>query len=117
KHREALLDTFEKSPLSGTKFAALHGVKYQTFATWVQNRKRERDEYPVVPGDEPPAQKLLESLVELELPATACMRETTPSTGCLLVEHPSGIRMTVADESQAELAATLLNKLNPVPSC
>ncbi|SHK46219.1 hypothetical protein SAMN02745181_3844, partial [Rubritalea squalenifaciens DSM 18772] len=62
KHREALLDTFEKSPLSGTKFAALHGVKYQTFATWVQNRKRERDEYPVVPGDEPPAQKLLESL-------------------------------------------------------
>ncbi|SHJ08661.1 hypothetical protein SAMN02745181_1156, partial [Rubritalea squalenifaciens DSM 18772] len=59
KHREALLDTFEKSPLSGTKFAALHGVKYQTFATWVQNRKRERDEYPVVPGDEPPAQKLL----------------------------------------------------------
>ena len=40
--REALLDAFERSGLSGMKFAALHGVKYPSFANWVQQRKRRR---------------------------------------------------------------------------
>jgi len=40
--REALLDAFERSGLSGMKFAALHGVKYPSFANWVQGRKRRR---------------------------------------------------------------------------
>lgn len=40
--REALLDAFERSGLSGMKFAALHGVKYPSFAHWVQKRKRRR---------------------------------------------------------------------------
>ena len=39
---EALLDAFERSGLSGMKFAALHGVKYPSFANWVQQRKRRR---------------------------------------------------------------------------
>ncbi len=37
--REALLDAFECSGLSGIKFAALHGVKDPSFANWVQHRK------------------------------------------------------------------------------
>jgi len=32
--REALLDEFERSGLSGPRFAAMVGLKYQTFATW-----------------------------------------------------------------------------------
>jgi hypothetical protein len=40
--REALLDAFGRSGLSGMKFAALHGVKYPSFANWVQQRKRRR---------------------------------------------------------------------------
>lgn len=40
--REALLDAFECSGLSGIKFAALHGVTYPSFANWVQQRKRHR---------------------------------------------------------------------------
>ena len=34
--REQLLDEFERSGLSGQKFAAVVGVKYPTFATWAQ---------------------------------------------------------------------------------
>jgi hypothetical protein len=34
ERREALLAEFERSGLSGPKFAALAGVKYQTFAWW-----------------------------------------------------------------------------------
>ena len=40
--RESLLDEFERSGLSGKKFAALIGVKYQTFANWAQKRRKER---------------------------------------------------------------------------
>jgi hypothetical protein len=40
--REQLLDEFERSGASGQQFAELVGVKYQTFATWVQQRKRRR---------------------------------------------------------------------------
>ena len=32
--REAILDEFERSGLSGAAFAELHGLKYATFANW-----------------------------------------------------------------------------------
>ena len=34
KQRERILDEFERSGVSGPKFAAPAPVKYQTFATW-----------------------------------------------------------------------------------
>jgi len=40
--REQLLVEFERSGTSGQMFAELVGVKYQTFATWVQQRKHRR---------------------------------------------------------------------------
>ena len=45
--REALLEEFERSGVSGKKFAALVGVKYQTFASWVQQRRKARGQYPL----------------------------------------------------------------------
>jgi len=38
--REQLLDEFERSGVSGQKFAELAGMKYQTLATWIQKRWR-----------------------------------------------------------------------------
>jgi DNA-binding transcriptional regulator YiaG len=40
--REQLLEEFERSGMSGQKFAELVGIKYQTFATWAQKRRRQR---------------------------------------------------------------------------
>lgn len=42
ERREALLDDFEKSGLSGSKFARLAGIPYGTFATWAERRRKER---------------------------------------------------------------------------
>ena len=42
ERREQLLDEFERSGISGVKFAELTGLKYQTLATWLQQRKRRR---------------------------------------------------------------------------
>ena len=39
--REAILDEFERSGLSGAAFAKLHGLKYGTFATWLLKRRKQ----------------------------------------------------------------------------
>jgi transposase len=39
ERRERLLDEFDRSGLSGAKFAALAGIKYSTFATWAARRR------------------------------------------------------------------------------
>ena len=38
--REAVLDEFERSGMPATQFAARLGVKYPTFASWVQQRRK-----------------------------------------------------------------------------
>jgi hypothetical protein len=38
RQREALIDHYERSGLSGPKFAAVAGICYQTFAGWMQKR-------------------------------------------------------------------------------
>jgi len=40
EQRETLLEAFAGSGLSGPRFAAMHGVNYQTLAGWIQKRKR-----------------------------------------------------------------------------
>src|SRR5271170_6635701 len=60
--REQLLDEFEKSGLSGQKFAAVVGIKYPTFATWAQKRRRQRGAYPAVKT--PKQLRWLEAVVE-----------------------------------------------------
>jgi hypothetical protein len=40
--RKAILDEFERNGGSGAQFAAMLGIKYQTFASWVANRRRQR---------------------------------------------------------------------------
>ena len=44
ERRESVLDEFERSGLTGAKFARLAGINYQTFAGWVQRRKLTRAE-------------------------------------------------------------------------
>jgi hypothetical protein len=40
ERREALLDEFEKSGMTGHAFSRWAGIKYQTFATWRQQRRK-----------------------------------------------------------------------------
>ena len=63
EQKAALLDAYDASGLSGPKFAALHGVNYQTLAAWLQKRKRAG----TVPGLPAPAGW---SLLEVESTAS-----------------------------------------------
>ena len=72
EQRFALLQAYQTSGLSGPRFAALHGVKYQTLATWIQKSKQTAALKPkrlsfiaaeVLPGPEPGHSNSLEVIL------------------------------------------------------
>jgi hypothetical protein len=101
--RERLLDEFETSGLSGTKFAALVGVKYQTFAGWAaRRRKLAGAKTPVRPAD--PVRWLEAVVQEAQGP------RTHPSAA-LVLRLPGGAQLELTETKQAPLAAALLQAL------
>ena len=97
--REQLLDEFERSGLSGQKFAAVVGVKYPTFATWAQKRRRQRGAYPAV--KRPKQLRWLEAVVE----------QKSGDKSPLVLALPGGAKVEIKDVQQAALAAALLRAL------
>jgi hypothetical protein len=65
EHREAMLDAFEASGMSGQAFAIHHGIKVQTFASWMQKRRHSRGDY----DDEQIRQKLRMRSTTIKPPA------------------------------------------------
>ena len=103
QQRERIVDEYERSGFSGPKFAAFCGVRYQTFATWLQRRKRARNAYP----KRRPRRKVgrvqwLEASVQPALPSTA--------TG-LLLQLPGGVRAQISNQQHIPLAAALVRAL------
>ena len=61
--REAVVEEFERSVVSAKKFAALVGVNYQTFASWVQARRKARGQHSPVEGKAAGPVRLWEAVV------------------------------------------------------
>ncbi|MBX3742524.1 MAG: hypothetical protein KF712_16175 [Akkermansiaceae bacterium] len=102
--REALLDAYGSSGLSGPEFAARHGVKYQTFATWLQKRKRRTGGYPSMAAPDGGSFPLL--LAEVE-----CAEGPPASTTPLEVRLPGGASIAIHGGAQLGLAVELLRQL------
>ena len=102
EQREAVLDEFERSGLPASKFAAHIGVKYPTFASWVQKRRTRRGDGAVRTRQEPGALQWVEAKVD---------EAKTDALRALVVHLPGGARLEVADAGQAVLAAQLLRAL------
>ena len=102
--RESLLDEYERSGLSGQEFAALTGIKYQTFATWAQRRRRQRGATRVAPKPADPM-RWLETVVE------QVQHPDSKNLAVMVVQLPGGARVEVADEKQAALVAVLIRAL------
>jgi hypothetical protein len=100
ERQEALLDEFERSGLSGAKFAALCGVKYSSFAGWVQRRKSRRAAGVTATAGNGAAVQWLEAVVGGSAPG-----------GALTLHLPGGVRMDITHRTQLPLAAELLRVL------
>jgi len=96
ERRDALLDEFEKSGMSGAGFARHYGIKYSTFAYWILARRRKRTQRKALSG------KSQFLLVKAESPE---------SDNALSIELPHGVRMTITSQTEVELAASLISAL------
>jgi transposase-like protein len=104
ERREALLDEFGKSGLSGAEFARLSGLKYSTLQNWLQQRRR-RTRTAESGSREV---RLLEAVVES---GGAMEAAVGGSVGGLLIELPGGGRVRVDSPLQLRLAAELLSMM------
>lgn len=103
EHKQALIEAYETSGLSGPKFAELHGVNYQTLAYWLKKQRPSGPDHPA-----------LVSLVPAELD-----HEVRRHTGAppLEIQLPSGIKLTIHAPSQVEPAARLIRELQSFRPC
>ena len=107
ERREQLLDEFERSGISGIKFAELTGLKYQTLATWLQQRKRRRAA--TTQRKTPAKVRWLEAVVG--------QRADHGAGSSLLVRLPGGARLEITCAKQVPLAAALLRALEKAGAC
>jgi hypothetical protein len=109
--REALLDEFERGGTSGAQFAEYVGIKYTTFANWIQKRRGGQG-----PGvgfaNQSRALKSKRRATIQWLEATVDAQGKESSTEASLRVHlPAGAYLEITNRPQASLAAALLENL------
>ena len=104
EQKAALVEAYQSSGLSGPRFAALHGVNYQTLAGWLQKHKQ-----PSSPIRSKPPQPAMLLLVEAEI-------QGMPTAGAIDLVLPGGAILSITLPGQIPLAAALIRELaNPRP--
>lgn len=101
EQRAALLAEFDRSGMSGSRFARHYGIKYQTLASWLQKRRRPAN--PAVPRSGTLA------LAEVVIGPTP-----TPAAAAgsgLRIELPGGATMHIQHPEEGVLAAAVLAAL------
>ena len=98
KRREALLEEFDRSGMTGAAFARHYGIRYTTFAYWLRARRIKQQQ---------PRRKAGEKFLLIE----AKPEESSSGQESLDVELPNGCKVSVHSRNEAELAAVLINSL------
>jgi hypothetical protein len=100
EQRRLVLAEFERSGISAAQFAKVSGIKYSTFAGWLQRQRRAK------PKGQPRAVRLLEAVVEQTL------RGAGPSAvSPVVLRWPGGGQIEITDVKQIPLAAALVRAL------
>jgi hypothetical protein len=100
ERREALLAEYDRGGMSAKGFAEWAGIKYATFAWWLQERRRERERSGGI-------EAATVQWVEAEVAREDC----SGAVQSLKIELECGARMEVADRHGAALAAEVLRQL------
>ena len=114
ERREFLLAEFERSAMTGRKFAEWAGIRYSTFGNWWRARKRsQRAELPAPAAENTTGTRWLEAVVEKPRLQTRGKLKSGP----LIVHGRGGVRLELSDERQIKLAAQLLRELGWEQGC
>ena len=114
ERREFLLAEFERSAMTGRKFAEWAGIRYSTFGNWWRARKKsQRAELPAPAAENTTGTRWLEAVVEKPRLQTRGKLKSGP----LIVHGRGGVRLELSNERQIKLAAQLLRELGWEQGC
>jgi transposase-like protein len=105
--RQELLAEYDRSGLSQAAFARRAGVRYPTFAHWVQERRRTDG----AAEAEAPAVSPSTRFMELRLPGTPSMPPSSRSAAELSVTLPDGVVLRGAEPSALAALVRALRKI------
>jgi transposase len=114
ERREAILKEFDQSGMSGQKFAKWAGIKYTTFANWLQQRRKQRQAQIPSGAEASDEVRWVEAVV-----GSRSQRKTggKPATPALIVHGPGGVRIEIQEERHVEWTAKLLRHLGVSGPC
>jgi hypothetical protein len=108
ERRQSLLGEFDRSAMTGRKFAKWAGIKYSTFSNWLRARRKSGcPQLPAPPVEGSPGTRWLEAVVE----GSAPKQGSKIKPAVLVVHGPGGVRLELSEEKQIKLAAQLLREL------
>lgn len=110
ERRESLLEEYERSGMSGVKFAKYIGIKYSTFAYWLQSRRerQQKERALVKAGENAICGKSNGAWVE----AVVENGSVPPMQGeALRICFAGGAYCQISNSAEAALAAELLGRL------
>ena len=110
ERRESLLEEYDRSGMSGVKFAQYVGIKYSTLAYWLQSRRRHRgrEKLLIKAGADTGAGKSTGGWIE------AVVEEGSPPrvpAGALRIFFAGGAYCQLSSAGETALAAELLGRL------
>ena len=110
ERRESLLEEYDRSGMSGVKFAQYVGIKYSTLAYWLQKRRRHRrrEKLLLKAGADTGAGKSTGGWIE------AVVEEGSPPrmpAGALRIYFAGGAYAQISSAGEVALAAELLGRL------
>ena len=110
ERRESLLEEYDRSGMSGVKFARYVGIKYSTLAYWLQSRRRhrEREKSLMKAGADTEAGKNNGAWIEAVVEKGSAPRVPI---GGLRIYFAGGAYCQISNATEAALAAELLGRL------
>jgi hypothetical protein len=109
ERRDVLLAEYDRSGMSGVRFAKYVGIKYTTLAYWLKRRRRlgEREKLKAVPGKEPGRSNgaWIEAVVEKNGSAARA------PAGVLRIYFAADAYCQISSVAEVALAAELLGRL------
>jgi transposase-like protein len=108
EQKKTMVDAYRASGLSAPRFAAHHGVNYQTLVTWI--RKDKQSSTSTTPNSSPSGfLSLVPALIEVS--------GNAPADAAMEISLPGGARLSLTSANQVALAVALIRQLEQARPC
>jgi Transposase len=105
EQKKTMIEAYRASGLSAPRFAAHHGVNYQTLVSWI---KKEKQSPASTSQDFSPFLSLIPAVID---------HNGNPPTGAMEILLPSGAKLLITSSSHIALAVALIRQLEQATPC